>query len=174
MPRDKESVAEGVGFGLSGPFIGPPGRSRDEQLFGIRRPILAGICSFARLGIVVDNVRTLNVCEAPARHRTHALPDCSARIGQVGTGAPAQKVGPFAFRPSTAHHEEMGESCERCGRPGKPCSIQDPTKSGKWKILTLCDQCNGAIRQMDLRACKWFRRYCAPRYRATPIFKTNH
>jgi len=63
----------------------------------------------------------------------------------------------------------MGESCERCGRPGKPCSIHDPTISGKWKTLTLCDQCHGAIRQMDVRACEWFRRYCAPRNPATPI-----
>ena len=69
--------------------------------------------------------------------------------------------------PSTAHDEEMGESCERCGRPGKPCSIHDPTISGKWKTLTLCDQCHAAIRLMDVRACKWFRRYCAPRNPAT-------
>jgi hypothetical protein len=88
------------------------------------------------------------------------------------SSGPDQKVAPFAFRQSTAHDEEMGESCERCGRPGKPCSVQDPTISGMWKILTLCDQCHGAIRQMDVRACKWFRRYCAPRNRATPIFKT--
>jgi len=69
--------------------------------------------------------------------------------------------------------EEMGDSCERCGRPGKPCSIHDPTTSGKWKTLTLCDQCYGAIRQMDVRACKWFRRYCTRRNPLTPIFKTN-
>jgi len=94
--------------------------------------------------------------------------------GPVGTGGADQKVGLFAFRPSTAHDEEMGESCERCGRPGMPCSIHDPTISGKWKTLTLCDQCHGAIRQMEVRACKWLRRYCAPRDPATPIFKTNH
>src|SRR5258708_1144691 len=71
--------------------------------------------------------------------------------------------------PSWAHDEESGESCERCGRPGKPCSIHDPTISGKWITLTLCDQCHGAIRQMEVRACKWFRRYCAPRNQQLPF-----
>jgi hypothetical protein len=92
------------------------------------------------------------------------------RIEGISVDSPAS---PLAFRLSTAHDVEMGESCERCGRPGKPCSIHDPTKSGKWKTLTLCDQCHAAIRQMEVRACKWFRRYCAPRNPATPIFKTN-
>jgi hypothetical protein len=66
---------------------------------------------------------------------------------------------------------EMGESCERCGRHGEPCSIRDPTIAGKWKTLNLCDQCQRAIRKMDARAGKWFRRYCAPRNPATSIFK---
>src|SRR5215469_7943849 len=81
---------------------------------------------------------------------------------------------PFASWPATAHDEQMGDWCARCGRPAKPCSIHDPTISGKWKTLTLCDQCYGAIRQMDVRACKWFRRYCARRNPLTPISRPNH
>jgi hypothetical protein len=78
-----------------------------------------------------------------------------------------------AFRPSTAHDEVMGHSCERCGRPGNLCSIDDPTAFGM-KNLNLCVQCHAAIRQMDLRACKWFRRYCTVfRNPRTPIFTAN-
>jgi len=82
-----------------------------------------------------------------------------------------REVAAFAFWPSTAHDEDMGEACERCGRLGEPCSIHDPTISGKWKTLILCDQCRAAIRQRDARACKWFRRYCAPRNPAPSLFK---
>jgi len=62
-----------------------------------------------------------------------------------------------------AHDEGMGQACERCGKPGKSCSITDAAIRGKWKIVTLCDQCHAAIRQLDARAWKWFRRYCANR-----------
>ena len=86
----------------------------------------------------------------------------------------AEKRLPFAFPSSSAHDEDMGEWCERCGRPGEPCSIHDSIISGKWKTLTLCDQCHRAIRQMDVRACKWFRRYCDPRNRVAAILKINH
>jgi hypothetical protein len=51
----------------------------------------------------------------------------------------------FAFGPSTAHDEVMGHSCERCGRPGNPRSIDDPTAFGMLKSLNLCVQCRAAI-----------------------------
>jgi hypothetical protein len=107
---------------------------------------------------------------------THLPPEWK---GKTGLGVTWRRSWPArsrrrAVRGTTAHDEVMGESCERCGRPGKRCSIHDPLVSGKWKTLTLCDQCYGAIRQTDVRACKWLRRYCAPRNPATPISKTNH
>jgi hypothetical protein len=80
----------------------------------------------------------------------------------------------FRFWPSTAHDEVMGHSCERCGRPGNLCSIEDPTAFVMLKSLNLCVQCYAAIRQMDVRACKWFRRYCTFfRHPRTPIFTAN-
>src|SRR5208282_294810 len=84
---------------------------------------------------------------AAARFRCHVQesPHSSMRLRLE---IASNKVAPFAFRPSTAHDEEMGESCERCGKPGKPCSIQDPTISGKWnpnslRSMSRCDSTNG-------------------------------
>jgi hypothetical protein len=102
------------------------------------------------------------------RHRQYPWSGIFAEHGSRTSG-PDLEVRPFAFRPFTAHDEEMGESCARCGRPGKPCSIHDPTISRKWIALTLCEQCHGAIRQMEVRTCKWFRRYCALEIRQLPF-----
>lgn len=88
-----------------------------------------------------------------------ALADHDAELNLCQARVASERVR-FAFGPSTAHDEVMGHSCERCGRRGNPCSIDDPTAFGMLKSLNLCVQCHAAIRQMDVRACKWFRRYC--------------
>lgn len=142
------------------------GKQRDTA-----KPQISGLSSF-----FVLSLPSATGSNPPLRHavRVSERAELNFREAQVSDRWAGSKGWAFRSRPLTAHDEEMGESCERCGRPGKPCSIHDPTTSGKWKTLTLCDQCHGAIRQMDVRACKWFSRYCAPRNPATFIFKTNH
>ena len=112
-------------------------------------------------------------CGGTADRREPRVGVCVS-LGNSERGTPDKRIAPFAFQPSVAHDVAMGQSCERCGRPGKPCSIRDPRISGKWKTLILCDQCQAAIRQTDARACRWLRRYCAPRKLTTPILRAAH